>query len=545
MIVWLAQNRQTADYAIGEQFLTDIKELTEIFKGNGPNYGPLYIVLFTELETYPPAGEPASENYKRALSDNYLKAVEIIRDTYDKAQVGLGFGGYSWPEQVPASRDVARWEEAIAVSDFTCVQQMQSYRNWHQLPGKIRNSVRQLGTYDKPVMISHFKIWSGGPDDNPDPYEKKVADAQGAFDNFMDDMFTEASLSSLYADGLRAWVFMNDEYIRKHCDDDEVYLRAMNFVKNHNDKNPLISRQVFPPPPIESVDMLLEFPFDDGSWEAVISSEAGFTASPLTNRYLSFDIFSTPDDPHAENGGKWIQDHGQGPDHVNALNEGEAINPNSGNQKNNYLSFTVTPENGNQLDFSWLSFDIQARTGDPDNPPSLTYHAALYSSLQGWNSRIGSSISVSSNDENSVSGWKTLAVDLTKLAFGVDEPVEFRIYFWRVGNTEQRYERWVEIDNIRLYAPGDGSSAIGSPSDAPAASYRMYPNPAKEQVEIAGLSGNEDIRIFGIDGQFIRGFTSRTEKERLPLNTMKPGIYFVKINKRPDTGAAVLKLIIK
>ena len=398
LIVWLAQNRTTADYAITEQFLIDIKELTEIFKGNGPNYGPLYIVLFTELETYPPAGGgEAAEVYKQKLSQAYINAAEVIHDTYNKAQVGLGFGGYDWPEQVPSNRNIDRWEAAIAASDFTCVQQMQSYKNWQQIPGKTRNSVRQLGTYGKPVMISHFKIWSGGPDDNPDPYEKKVADAQGAFNSFMDNMFTETSLSSMYSDGLRAWVFMNDEYIRKHCDDDEVYLRAMNFVKNHNNKNPLMSRQVLPPPPIENVDVLLEYPFDDGSFNPVISNEAGFSATALTNHYLSFDIFDSPEDPHGANGGKWIQDHGQGPDHVNAISEAEAVNQNSGNQKNNYLSFTVTPESGNKLDFSWLTFDIQARTGDPDEPPALTYHAALYSSKQGWNSRIGNTISVTSN----------------------------------------------------------------------------------------------------------------------------------------------------
>ncbi|GAB6121518.1 hypothetical protein [Dysgonomonas termitidis] len=451
LIVWLAQNRETADYAIGDQFQDDIKELTEIFKGNGPNYGPLYIVLFTELETYPPSGEAAAENYKKQLSAAYIKAAGTIHDTYDKAWVGLGLGGYHWPQAIPGTRDITRWDEAIEASDFTCVQQMQSYKNWQQIPGKTRNAVSQLGTYNKPVMVSHFKIWSGGPDDNPDPIDKKIADAQGAFDLFMDDMFTNASLDALYADGLRAWVFMNDEYIRKHGDEDKVYLRAKNFVSLHNEENPVMKREYTPTLPPGQVDVLLSYDFNGSSLEPVINNAGTITASGLNNHNLSFELFSTQGDPHTSDGGKWIRDHGQGADHINALTENEAVNINSGNQKNNYLSFTISPSDNKKLDLYWFTFDIQARTGAPDTPPELTYFAALYTCKDGIINHTGKTVSVSSNTENSVSGWVTAQFDISKMKFAGGEVAEFRIYVWRVGSTNQRSERWLEFDNIKVH----------------------------------------------------------------------------------------------
>ena len=49
LVIWLAEDPQ---YALSQQFQTDLEELIGIFKGNGPQYGPLYVVLFTEFETY-------------------------------------------------------------------------------------------------------------------------------------------------------------------------------------------------------------------------------------------------------------------------------------------------------------------------------------------------------------------------------------------------------------------------------------------------------------------------------------------------------------
>jgi hypothetical protein len=154
--------------------------------------------LREEWETY--SSEP---DYDQALERAYLGAVEVVHDAYALAQVALGFGGYEWGST--PTRDLSLWKDAIAASDFTAVQAMQdchSRKNGHSiLVPQIRASVRQLGTYGKPVMISHFKLW-GTP-----------GCQAAAFRSFAEEMFTEGSMRSLTRDHLFAWGFMQDDYL--------------------------------------------------------------------------------------------------------------------------------------------------------------------------------------------------------------------------------------------------------------------------------------------------------------------------------------------
>ena len=69
------------------------------------------------------------------------------------------------------------------------------------LVAQIRSSVRQLSSYGKPVMISHFKLWG-------DP-----ACQVRAFDKFTKAMLTDSSMEELTSNGLFAWNFMLDHYI--------------------------------------------------------------------------------------------------------------------------------------------------------------------------------------------------------------------------------------------------------------------------------------------------------------------------------------------
>jgi hypothetical protein len=196
LVVWLADN---ADYAVSPRFQTDIRTLTRLYKGSGPNYGPLYIVLFTEFETYK-GGDPA---YQAKLMSAYLKAVAVIHSEYDQARVALGFGGYGWDGV--HDRDLAPYRQVIEASDFTAVQQMQACSSevggQNIMVPKIRSSVRQLGSYGKPVMISHFKLWGD------------AACQASAFEKFSREMFSPASLAALTADKLFAWGFMSDHFI--------------------------------------------------------------------------------------------------------------------------------------------------------------------------------------------------------------------------------------------------------------------------------------------------------------------------------------------
>ncbi|HEY0534862.1 MAG TPA: hypothetical protein VGD29_25030 [Actinoplanes sp.] len=194
LVVWLADH---TDYAVGEQFQQDIRTLTRLHKPSGQ--GHLYIVLFTEFETYR-EGDAA---YQARLMDAYKKAVTAIHQEYAQANVALGFGGYSWDGT--HDRDLSAYRDEIAASDFTAVQQMQACDSTEDgkniVVDKIRSSVRQLGRYGKPVMISHFKLWG-------DP-----ACQVSAFGKFAGQMFTPRSVAALVHDGLFAWGFMTDHYI--------------------------------------------------------------------------------------------------------------------------------------------------------------------------------------------------------------------------------------------------------------------------------------------------------------------------------------------
>jgi hypothetical protein len=196
LIVWLGEH---ADYAVSSQFQEDAKVLARTFKGNGPHYGRLYVVLFSELETY--SSDPGYfPNLKRA----YFQAMTTFH-RYANAHVALGLGGYAWGST--PDRDLSFWDDAIRASDFTAVQAMQacdSERDGQSiLVPQIRSSVKQLGTYGKPVMISHFKLWGD------------LGCQTAAFDKFMGEVFTNRSLSALTADHLFAWGFMADHYINR------------------------------------------------------------------------------------------------------------------------------------------------------------------------------------------------------------------------------------------------------------------------------------------------------------------------------------------
>jgi hypothetical protein len=82
------------------------------------------------------------------------------------------------------------------------MQECDSEKNGQSnLVPQIRSSVQQLGTYGKPVMISHFKLW-------------RAADCQvSAFKEFAAERSTDASPAPLTKNHLFAWNFMQDSFI--------------------------------------------------------------------------------------------------------------------------------------------------------------------------------------------------------------------------------------------------------------------------------------------------------------------------------------------
>ncbi|MDR0547122.1 MAG: T9SS type A sorting domain-containing protein [Dysgonamonadaceae bacterium] len=560
LMVWLGPgaHSKSMDYAAGDVitvngedywFQADLERLINVFRGSGPVYGPLYVVLFSELETY---GSDVA--YKNKLQKSYLDCVQLIHRLCPWAEVGLGFGGYGWSGSQLSTRDLSFWQPSINASDFVCTQSMQDYRNWREQPYQIRSAVKQLGSYGKPVMISHFEIW-----ETPNQMEFAPRQTKPAFINFMNDMYTEESLNNLYDDGLRMWVYTGKSFIRDlsgrnfsdttfvhnnqsiHYDaitnyQDVAFRQARDFLNAHNETDPVMRLDNTPAPNKATRQLLLNYSFDgdDNIFAPAVNTLSNFTANNLNfpAGNLSFVSYSENTDPHGAGNGKWIHDTGyQGPN-VNATSVKEAVDPANASKKNDYISFTVTPKAGQTLDLTWLSFDMQMRTGsNVSNPPALNYCAAVFYQKGNYMFRIGDTFKVAANTSGSTSGWVNCPVDLSKVNFSANEAVEFRIYFWReTENISGLHSRWLEIDNICLYGADEatGIKTISNDDNK----YQIYPNPAKNEIFVNGLNQYE-IAVYDVSGKI--EILQQVDNNSVNISNLSNGIYFARITGNNKT----------
>jgi hypothetical protein len=185
-------------YPLSDRFLGDMQQLAQTFAGdrNGP---PLYVTLFTELQTYActdNAWNPNAETnaYYRALKDRYLEALAVFHQHAPNARVSLGWGGWQarWDDPaIGAGRSMFQYfDDVMRASDFQSFQAMQSDSN----VADVHAMAGTLGAYG-PVMLAHYK-----PNDR----------SQATFERDICALLTERSLSDLAAAGLFAWSFMDD-----------------------------------------------------------------------------------------------------------------------------------------------------------------------------------------------------------------------------------------------------------------------------------------------------------------------------------------------
>lgn len=278
LVVWLADSPA---YAVSPQFLTDLATLTKAMKGDGPEYSPLYITLFSEFETY--STDPA---YMTQLHDQYMKAVDVVHNTASQAYVSLGFGGYTWAGKTTA--DLAKWNDAIAKSDFASVQAMQACDNTNGPPAgtnevipNLRNSVAQLGSTGKPVMVSHFLTWGDG------------TCPITAFKKIRDDLLSPSSLASLTSKGLFAWDMMNGggaPYMDASTagTDYATTKSMMKAVQSTGIDLPNRATQPPPPPPATGASVSDTGFTYAGTWNAVPSPSEHWTSSNGATAKVNF-----------------------------------------------------------------------------------------------------------------------------------------------------------------------------------------------------------------------------------------------------------------
>jgi hypothetical protein len=186
-------------YPLSSRFLDDMRKLARIFAGRaaGP---PLYVTLFTELQTYPCrdnawAPDAATVDYYRALKDQYRSAVAIFHRGARNSRISLGWGGWQarWDDPaIGGGRSIFRhFADVMRASDFQSFQAMSVKSN----VADVLRMTGVLGRYGR-VLLAHYK-----PDDG----------SQVTFNSDVTQMLTDGYLRKASRRGLFAFSFMDDK----------------------------------------------------------------------------------------------------------------------------------------------------------------------------------------------------------------------------------------------------------------------------------------------------------------------------------------------
>ena len=198
-------------YPLSSNFIDDMKLLSNIFKG-----GKLYVSMFTEFQTYPCNDNTwkGSENYYRALKDQYLATMKIFHQNVPGSQVSLSWGGWqaNWDDTAKGAglSLVKRFEDALNASDFQSFQAMSTTDNLDI----ILKMTDALSPYRGGIMVSHYK-----PDNG----------SQAVFDKDVRTIFTADNMTKFKNRGLFALSFMDS----KNIDTSETsYLNVKKLIKS-------------------------------------------------------------------------------------------------------------------------------------------------------------------------------------------------------------------------------------------------------------------------------------------------------------------------
>jgi hypothetical protein len=224
LIVWTNDSEQQLStpygpacgraYPLSASFLNDMRQLARVYNGTGP----LYVSMFTEFQTYPCQDNnwAGSENYYRALQDQYRAAVNIFHGEAPRSKVSLTWGGWAATYDDPAKGGgrslLPPFAGVMRASDYQSFQAMDTSANTAQ----IMAMTKLLHPYG-PVMVSHYK-----PDNG----------SQATFNADMGNVFTPTNVAALRANGLFAFNFMDSVNINAS---EEAYQKVKAVVQTYGE----------------------------------------------------------------------------------------------------------------------------------------------------------------------------------------------------------------------------------------------------------------------------------------------------------------------
>lgn len=188
------------------------------------------------------------------------------------------------------------------------------------------------------------------------------------------------------------------------------------------------------------------------------------------------------------------------------------------------LKWAILDDTGSTTD--WSGFTFYGTLGSPSNFYSFHNIASMIWLLEG----DGTSVTSIDNDFN-VNGNTNSLVSMTQLVgkkLGVwieDEDIYFTLTFksWGKGKT----------------GGGDGGGdfsytrstdqSLGTSEFELKKNIKSFPNPSSELIQISGLKGNENYRIYNILGRVIKnGIVSNNEL--IDIRNFTNGLYFLKFD---------------
>lgn len=146
-------------YPLSEQFLRDMEQLAEIFRG--PPTIRLYVTLFAEFQTYPCtedawAADPQTTAYFMALKDQYRAALTIFHELAPNSAVSLGWGGWQTEWDSPATGGgrslFAHFADVMKLSDFQSFEAINSSKDASDIVGM----TSELGRFGQ-VMLAYYR----------------------------------------------------------------------------------------------------------------------------------------------------------------------------------------------------------------------------------------------------------------------------------------------------------------------------------------------------------------------------------------------------
>lgn len=122
------------------------------------------------------------------------------------------------------------------------------------------------------------------------------------------------------------------------------------------------------------------------------------------------------------------------------------------------------------------------------------------------------------------SSWKTIAFQASKATGGNSvRPISYQFKHANPANGTNFYRlKQVDLDGNWKYSPIRQVKMSEH-------TILVYPNPARDNIVVKGLTGNETIRLCDVSGRVIKQVKSRLQQETIAITDLQEGIYHIVI----------------